>query len=657
MTGSPPDGASRITTDVLVVGGGTAGSIAAISAADTGARVVLLEQDTVLGGIGTRGGIHLYWYGSPGGFQDVVDRASRARAQVFGGRPRGFHPESKRLVLAELASQRGVQVIFGALVFHVLADGDTVLGVQAQTAEGTIEVRATVTVDATGDGDVAAAAGAEFTLGRSGDGAQQCYSLVPRRYEAEEKLNFLNFDDGWVDALDPWDVSRAYMAGRRRLQELAQGQQPLLSVSSQLGVRESRHVLGEYVLTFDDVIRDRHFPDVIFRGFSHYDNHSFDFGSESDLGQLWTVVLGLFRHGLWFEVPYRCLLPRRLDGLLVACRALSLDRDASMPVRMQREMQKAGDAAGVAAALAVQHGVRPRDLDVFLLQSRLVGRDTLKEDDLQRHSSPAIRFDAGPLAGVVLTETNVGVHIQALLTYLASEEEGKALWWLWQAGAAAAPALMQALQEAEGSEDRARWRSAAAGLGLLGHPNAVAPLLALMDSRDTDAPSGKGRAYPRWIGALTLLRFMRAPEALPSVLKALQENHPPMLASFLLRYLSDLAPALDQRAARKVADDLVAWAQRPDLGEGYAFSGGRTGSLRWSLVLRAAAILGRLGDPRAGTLCAPYFQDEHALVRTAAEATATEIARVSSAPSTPDALRAAGAPNIAMERQTQGQSA
>lgn len=628
MIPSPADSARlerrSIDTDVLVVGGGTAGAIAALSAAGEGARVVLLEQDTYLGGIGTRGGIHLYWYGSPGGLQDTVDRACRARTQVFGSRPRGFHPEAKRSVLAELALARGVQTQFGALVCRVLVEENAVRGVVAETPEGTLEVRATITIDATGDGDVAAAAGAAFTLGRSGDSAQQCYSLVPRRYEAEEKLNFLNFDDGWVDALDPWDVSRALVAGRARLADLAQGDRPLLSVSPQLGVRESRHVLGEYVLTFDDVIRDRHFSDVVFRGFSHYDNHALDFGSESDLGQIWAVVLGLFRHGLWFEVPYRCLVPQRLDGLLVACRALSLERDASMPVRMQREMQKAGDAAGVAAALCARDGIRPRDLDVPALQQRLVSRGLIKETDLHRSSAPAIRFDAGPLAGVVLTEESAAQHVEALLTYLPTEEQGKALWWLWQVPDQAAPALARVLADTA-ANDRAGWRAAALGLGLLGRPEAVPALVALVDSRDPDVPAGKGRAYPRWIGALTLLRIMRAPDAYPSVLRALHEEHPPMLASFFLRYLDDVRPHLDAGARHELAEALVAWAARPDVGEDYAFSGGRTGSLRWSLVLRAAAILGRLGDSRAGDLNATHLQDARAFVRSAAQMVAASI--------------------------------
>lgn len=631
-----------LEAEVIVVGGGTAGCIAAIAAAQEGARVVLLEQDASLGGVGTRGGIHLYWYGLPGGFQDVVDREVRARTGVFGGRPRGFHPEAKRSVLAEMMLRYGVTVVFGALVVDILKDGVAVAGVVAQTAEGPLTVRGAVTVDATGDGDIAAAAGADSTLGRAGDGAYQTYSLVPRRVEEGGRLNFLNFDVGWLDPLDPWDVSRALLAGRGRLGELARGDRPLSGISSELGVRESRHIAGEYVLTFADIVQDRRFPDVVFRCFSHYDNHAFDFGSETDQGQIWTVILGLFRHGIKCGIPYRCFLPRGVDGLLVACRALSLERDAAMAVRMQREMQKAGEVAGVAAAMAARQGTSPRRVDIRTLQDRLLERGILSPEDLDPVPAPSIGFEAGPLAALPLTREVLAPRLAQLLAYLGGDEEGKALWWLSQFGDPAAALLREMLV---GATDADRRRAAAFGLALLGRPEAAAALLDCVTARDPSVPVA-AKAYPRWIAALTLLRILGIADAYPLVLRALDEPHPPKLHSFLLRYLGDLAHRVDAAQGREAADRLVAWSRTAGLGDDYIVSGGKVASLRWSLLLTVATILGRLGDGRALELCAPLLTDERAFVRDAARRIAEGLPRVTEG-SAPEAPGRARAPRVA----------
>ena len=110
----------------------------------------------------------MVWF--PGGKQDEIDAASHKTAEIFGGKPRGFHPEAKRSVIGEMLLEQGVNVVFSAMVYDVIKDGHQIIGVRAATPDGTIEARARVIIDATGDGDVAAMAGVPFSKGRDVDG-------------------------------------------------------------------------------------------------------------------------------------------------------------------------------------------------------------------------------------------------------------------------------------------------------------------------------------------------------------------------------------------------------------------------------------------------------------------------------------------------------
>jgi hypothetical protein len=621
-----------IDTDVLVVGGGTAGSLAALAAAEEGARVLLIEQDSALGGTGTRGSMQQYWYGATGGLQDVIDAQVFQLAETFGGStpstihpeapPLAFHPEAKRSVLGKMMLERGVQVVFDGLVFQVLKDGNVVQGVRAATKTGIVEAHAKVTIDATGDGDVAAAAGAESVAGRGIDGTTTVYSLVPRRVAESDKLLHVNFNANWIDPLDPWDLSRGYVEGRKQLWEVHSHDHPLLSISTLLGVRDSRHIVGEYVLTFQDFLEGRHFDDVVVRCYAHYDNHAHDFGNESDLGQIWTVVLGLFFQGVWCDIPYRALLPRGLDGLLVACRALSVDRDASMGVRLMRTIQMVGEAAGVAAALSVRGGVSCKRLDVAALQRRLVERKVLQPADLQGASARNLSLQAGPLAGQLLDPGMNHENLARLVAYLSGKERGKALWWLWKVGERSVPLLVQALS----NQDPRIRREAAFGLGLLGRREAVPQLMRTLATRDDDSDRAR-RGYPRWLAALVLLRLLAVKEAYRETLKVLDENYPPETYTFALSYLYDLVLHLDSVERTMVADALFRWANKPGMGENYRISPYSPQSLTWNLQLRAAQILGRCGDRRALALCQPYVDDERIFLRKAAALTLDIIQR------------------------------
>ncbi|MDP6777782.1 MAG: FAD-dependent oxidoreductase, partial [Candidatus Latescibacteria bacterium] len=165
-------------TDVLVAGAGTGGACAAIAAARAGAETLVIDPYEFPGGIGAGGGIHWYYYGVPGGLQAEVDQRTLDVMPLFGGRRgvRGFHPEARKLVLEAMFDESGVTFLRGALVCDTHREGGTVVAVTVATSQGLQQIAARAFIDATGDGDLCAQAGAESAMGRQGDGLVHAYS-------------------------------------------------------------------------------------------------------------------------------------------------------------------------------------------------------------------------------------------------------------------------------------------------------------------------------------------------------------------------------------------------------------------------------------------------------------------------------------------------
>ena len=152
------------------------------------------------------------------------------------------------------------------------------------------------------------------------------------------------------------------------------------NISYLLGLRQSRHIVGDYTLTLADQVANRHFPDVIAFTRGHQDNHAYDYENENDEALLWVWGLGFWQRSMAHELPYRCLTPQGVANQLVACRAVSVSREAHMLFRMIRDMYRIGEAAGTAAALAIAHGGDVRRFDVAALQGKLRETGAMLDD-------------------------------------------------------------------------------------------------------------------------------------------------------------------------------------------------------------------------------------------------------------------------------------
>ncbi len=586
----------QIETDVLVAGGGTSGCMAALAAAEEGARVVLVESDSALGGVATRGGIHRYYYGSPGGLQELVDRRTEEIARVFGGKTKGFHPEAKRAALSALCAERGVQVFLNTVVHGVTKSGSTVSGVIAASPWGQLRIAAKVTVDCTGNGSIVRMAGGTLRYGRELDGIYHNYSYIPRGLQ-DGVLGYDNLDAGWVDPYDPWDVTRAFFRGREWVAEACRQGSRYFGLSAMLGLREGGRIEGDTSIRLENYIEDTPSPEVIARSYSHLDNHGFDTGNESGFSQLWISVLGLFTKGLWCDIPYGSLLPRGLEGILVGGRALSVDRDVSMGVRMQKDMHKVGEAAGVAAAISIQSRVSPREVDRRVLQQRLVERGVLEETDLERKQGRNLRFTQAPFAHIDPNQIKAAPEsiLRDLVNALGTGEGWKAVWLLAHK-AGPRPAVIRSLtgklQEDSPVEER---MMAAITLCLMCNHEMVPFLLEFIGSKEKTKLSDHPKCVPFWVAAFVLLRLLKSKAALNQALMALEETESSVIQTFLLDYLSVLLPDMSREEQDNTASVLSRWREHPRLGADYLMHGERPESLRWSLELRGAILLKRLG--------------------------------------------------------------
>lgn len=403
-------------TQVLVVGGGPAGIAAAVCAARLGARARLIERYGFLGGMATAGLVNPFmgWHaaGRPlvaGVFAELLARLEEAGGYGVEREPTAFDPEALKVAADELCEQAGVEVWLHSLVVGASREGDKVARAVVAGKSGLQEWEAEVFVDCSGDADLAFFSGAPWDLGREEDGLTQPMTLNFRmggvdlaRMASREELNRLfarakaegrlrcprenvlffytlhpdvvHFNTTRVvgrDPTEPAELTAAEVEARRQARELAALLQAeaagferayLQQTAPQIGVRESRRVRGQYTFTGQDVVAARKFGDGIARS-----NYPIDIHSPTGEG----TVIREVPAGDWYEIPYRCLLPIRLENLLVAGRCVSADHEGQAALRIMPTCFAMGQAAGTAAAMCVARGVRPRELPAEELRAAL----------------------------------------------------------------------------------------------------------------------------------------------------------------------------------------------------------------------------------------------------------------------------------------------
>lgn len=425
--------------DVVVAGGGPAGVAAAFSAARMGADVLLVEQFNCLGGVATAGGHgHICLYSSWGSDRrvvggipfEMVSRVADAGFGVTNNSNADFEVEGMKLVLEQMAEGCGVRLLYHAFVCGTEVVDGGVTGVYIQSKSGRHFVKARRVVDCTGDGDVAAAAGCGYDMGDGQSGNCQPVTLMftiggvewervrefrgncwhldyvwKKAQEAGDMRPFQSQIMGWwwtptrpdqvgvnfthinyVDTTNVEDLTRATIEGRKQAYETIDvyrryvpGMENcyMISTPNTVGLRESRRIHGEHTLSKDDVLGEATFEDTIGYGSFFIDIHNCD-GPGMDHKTVRPDA------GFKYQIPYRIIVPRDVDNLLVAGRCASASHEALGSLRVMPQCGVMGQAAGVAAVQSLRGSVSPRDVSVTALQDELRRQHCiLTEDDIR----------------------------------------------------------------------------------------------------------------------------------------------------------------------------------------------------------------------------------------------------------------------------------
>ena len=404
--------------DVLVCGGGPAGIGAAIRAGRMGADTMVVETQDCLGGVATAG-MMSHWGGRSSSkiMLEIFDR-SYEKAKTFGwvddncSGINAIHHEAQKIVLDEMCREAGVNVLYYTMVCDAIVEDGCIIGVIIQNKSGRSVIKAKCVIDATGDGDVAASAGVPYFKGRETDGKMQPCTLMfkvggvdysrakfPGSFEtlvptekgelqalAKELLpfpaghvllyrqptpgtvccNMTNMID--IDGTKAEELTRGLTVCRSQiepivkfLKEFVPGYEDcwLMSAGSLLGIRETRHFEGVETLTPDDILEARIYDNwVVRRAFFNFDVHNMS-GASLDA----TGVQKEWKQPDDYSIPYGCLLPKNVEGLLLSGRNISGSHLAHSNFRIMSVCIALGEAAGVAAALAVKEGKKLCDVD------------------------------------------------------------------------------------------------------------------------------------------------------------------------------------------------------------------------------------------------------------------------------------------------------
>lgn len=410
--------------DLIVAGGGLTGVAAAVSAAREGLKVLLVEKSGCLGGAISNCLVYPfmpYWtktakgtnpenkkYLSQGIFKEMKIRHDR---YVSDCKDHEFNSEYFKIVLDDMTTEAGVDVLFHGVVYDVKTDNRRITEANITAKSQHITAKADFFIDATGDGDLFYLAGCDFLLGRESDNfcqpmttcfrmsgvnldlfteerphLQELYKEKQAKGEitnprenilvffgvGEDVLHFNTTRVIKLDPTNPFDVSRAEVIARRQIHELvcflkenskAFEESALISIAVNIGVRESRKLKGVHILTSDELINCTRFEDSIALG-----NYDIDIHNPTGTG----TSHRYFGEGEYYTIPYRSLLPKEFDNLLVAGRCLSATHEAQASVRIMPICCCLGEAAGTATALAYKTNKNAHTVDIKELQNKLI---------------------------------------------------------------------------------------------------------------------------------------------------------------------------------------------------------------------------------------------------------------------------------------------
>ncbi|SNX54590.1 FAD-dependent oxidoreductase [Thermoanaerobacterium sp. RBIITD] len=421
--------------DVIVVGGGTAGSTAAIASAREGLKTLLIEKYGFLGGSSTASQVmpmmHVNIESNPA---SSIDKEIRKRLMNSGygakdpyGNDGWFNPEMMKFVLEEMFLEYGGIILYDTDFIDAIVDENTINGIIVNNRSGLNAIMGKIVIDCTGDANVAFSSGVPCFIGDEKTGKNQAISLrfmignidlirfqsflkdIGQNWGLDYPLietamvwksgfplesifkkglenKEINYEDGAYfqafsipgmpgvmsfncpeipdinDSINAEKISYSYQKGREMIQRLYKflkkylsgfEESYILSVAPMIGIRESRRIRGKYVLSINDYNNRSKFDDAIAKTAYPVDIHGMRAEYE---------VIPL-KNNEYFEIPFRCLVPLNIDGLLVAGRCISSTFIAQSSIRIQPTCRATGEAAGIAAAHCIKYNIKVSEIE------------------------------------------------------------------------------------------------------------------------------------------------------------------------------------------------------------------------------------------------------------------------------------------------------
>jgi hypothetical protein len=460
------------TAQAVVAGAGSAGVFAALALLEKGTETLVLNPDHNTGGNRTLGRVSGNYFGFVEGMAAKANDETSALSAAIGGTGKANDRIARILLYHKKLHHPACTIFSGHTVCGVRMEGTKVCGMWAANDDGLYEVQGHVFVDATSDGDVAVFAGAKYAVGCPLDGSVmtngQWGDSAWRMERWTDAPYHTDFDVFHPDRYD--ELLRAIVT--------AHGRNSDLDFSPFPNLRETRRIEGEYTLTLTDVLLKKPFDDLVSMACTPYDTHGIASSVLLRMG-----MLEFNENPIHVRLPYRCFIPKGIDGLLVGGKAISATRDASSLFRMNADVENAGYALGLLAAQSIKLGTDVRSVPLRLVQDELKVLGNL----------PEWAFAAGIDINAALAELNTGDPMGLLHVILLPRDEMMPRL----------QAQYRSLPEGDIKEKHAM------ALAFWGEPEGVAAMMQALDqAKDiTDASvllsdEEFGRKYIRWDGEL-----------------------------------------------------------------------------------------------------------------------------------------------------------
>ncbi len=460
--------------DVIVCGLGTAGALSALFSGENGLSVLGIETFTAVGGTHTVGGVVGHYFGCPGGRYEELEQKVVSYAQ----RCTCTFPESRKLVTEQALREQGVEICYKSTVCGVYLEENKVIGLRVVKNGSVVNYGAKVVMDCTAEACVATAAGCQTQCGRGIDGQTQPYSLVSVIHNGE-RYRYTNVDFGRVDQFDPVDLSKAILFSRAY--QMGEGHTGVTQIAQMplLGMREGRRIVAEEQVLLEDLFSDKQTETPMYYAYADLDKHGWDIAFDGEKLGDWAIGANLGAYNVTVAVPYKAILPKGYDGILVPCRALGVDRDIASCVRMIPDMKKLAEGAAAWATLAIQENKGLREVSYDRLRDALAKTGCLKEADNRGFRIDGkVNWDKTPL---VKEDVHWITSPQKLEERLSTEKPGEAIWSARRMGEKALPVLKELLT----SQNENTRKHTAFALAMLGSTEGLDILREMAENRDS----------------------------------------------------------------------------------------------------------------------------------------------------------------------------